>query len=417
MNITFKNLFLISIVLLFIIGLSVVIGSQTLISNYEETSRKKFVEQIFASVEAGPLALSRLHASEIAQTHLGRLASEMNQHNEILLKIDIRTKGTQGFNYATWTSDRKVIPNCINSQSKEYNFDDAISTYIIDIQTDNCLTTPDIRNIFRVIQITLITITALIFICFFLLMFPIIFSLRSASHLIQDSTHIHNMNKLIPFVPVRKLVQLAMKAKILERDSAKMEIAKQVAHDLKSPLVALKTVFGLADSKHNKLGLDAITRIEKITQDLEPPKAITAPTPYDLSECIKMNLDLKRIEFPNIIFTENIESNIFFDRLDPNVISRSVSNIINNSIEAEAKEIKVSCFKSDGKKMITFQDNGKGISKELIQKVGQKGFSHGKKNGQGLGISFLKQKIESINGTLVIESEESSGTTITLIFS
>ena len=69
--------------------------------------------------------------------------------------------------------------------------------------------------------------------------------------------------------------------------------------------------------------------------------------------------------------------------------------------------------KRKGKVLI--QDNGRGIAKEDLEKLIEKGFSKGKENGTGLGLFHAHQQIQKWGGDLEIQSTPGEGTTVTLV--
>ena len=68
---------------------------------------------------------------------------------------------------------------------------------------------------------------------------------------------------------------------------------------------------------------------------------------------------------------------------------------------------------------VTCIDNGKGISEEVLEKVGNAGFSHGKENaaesGSGLGVHQAMTAIESIGGHFEISSIVGEGTCVSFL--
>jgi anti-sigma regulatory factor (Ser/Thr protein kinase) len=107
-----------------------------------------------------------------------------------------------------------------------------------------------------------------------------------------------------------------------------------------------------------------------------------------------------------------------FVRISKSNLSRVFSNILNNAVEAISDsgtiDISVLAFPT-GFLSISIKDSGKGISLKNLNLVGKKGFSEGKKNGRGLGLSFARAILNEAAGTVEIESEENIGTTIRLI--
>ena len=72
----------------------------------------------------------------------------------------------------------------------------------------------------------------------------------------------------------------------------------------------------------------------------------------------------------------------------------------------------VSLSSDNGKIFLVIKDNGKGIPPEILIKLGQRGETHGKAGGSGLGLFHARTTAESWGGSLVITSELGKGTTV-----
>jgi signal transduction histidine kinase len=105
---------------------------------------------------------------------------------------------------------------------------------------------------------------------------------------------------------------------------------------------------------------------------------------------------------------------------DQSGLERVLSNLIQNAIEAvikvEKPMIQISLRNYGAKVQVAITDNGNGISAELLKKIGVVGFTHGKENGNGFGLSYAKKKMEEWGGQLHIASELEVGTMVTLVF-
>mgnify|MGYP000166766052 FL=1 len=64
---------------------------------------------------------------------------------------------------------------------------------------------------------------------------------------------------------------------------------------------------------------------------------------------------------------------------------------------------------------IEIVDTGKGISEDMISKVGTKNFTSGKENGTGIGVFYSRQFVEGLGGQLKISSTVQKGTTVSLL--
>jgi signal transduction histidine kinase len=234
-----------------------------------------------------------------------------------------------------------------------------------------------------------------------------------------------------PFaVLIGRLAEVLQKASHLESElavsKATSDMAAQVAHDIRSPLAALGAAAkGLEmPEEHRKLMEGAVSRMQGIADDLlqryRAPSAAQAkagPSVLALNGLIEQVLAEKRLQHK-----EKAGLKIDFKGpageikalVEPKELQRLLSNLVNNSVEAFEKAgiVTVSLSAPDGKVLIEVRDNGKGVSPEILKKLGQKGETHGKANGNGLGLYHARTMIESWGGGFKIESELGKGTAV-----
>lgn len=204
-------------------------------------------------------------------------------------------------------------------------------------------------------------------------------------------------------------------------------IAKQVAHDIKSPLTALKLVSlklkGQLTSIDYTFLQRSISRITDIIYDLSLNKAhvdvnnkVQNVLLYPLIDSIisEKRLTLKNDFEININDLISDEMKSVFVEINPSDLKRSISNILNNSLEAFENDGEIDVFLEDEGCFvkIIIKDNGKGIPSEMLSKVVESDFTHGKKMGQGLGLSFAFDICKQYGGDLLIESIENEFTKV-----
>lgn len=221
-----------------------------------------------------------------------------------------------------------------------------------------------------------------------------------------------------------------------------METVTQVAHDIRSPLSSLNMIsssFDILPEDQKNIIIQSIGRINSIANDLlEKGKSNFVSPVVDVKETsimrnnIYINPALKNIiaekrmlykNKPDIFFfinnKDNIDELVTFPRSE---LERILSNLINNATESlidNKGEIEISLNKTDSNFIhLAIKDNGKGIPKEILGQIGQKGFSYGKENlnqsGSGLGLYHAKKTMQEFGGELLIDSELGIGTTVTL---
>jgi hypothetical protein len=106
-----------------------------------------------------------------------------------------------------------------------------------------------------------------------------------------------------------------------------------------------------------------------------------------------------------------------FVTVQPIEFARVLSNLINNAVEAIEScglvHITVSSLEPDFVEL-TICDTGKGIPTHVLPRLMQRGATHGKVGGSGLGLDHARECLESWGGRLSIASKPGQGTTVTL---
>ncbi len=121
----------------------------------------------------------------------------------------------------------------------------------------------------------------------------------------------------------------------------------------------------------------------------------------------------KKISLSFSIVPENLEI-----IADPGLIEQVLINLISNSIHALAETsagiIKLSAEINDrGRAVLKVNDNGPGISDEIIDRIFVPFFST-KKDGSGIGLSISQSIIRAHNGNIWAQSSPESGTTFVI---
>ncbi len=207
----------------------------------------------------------------------------------------------------------------------------------------------------------------------------------------------------------------------LEKEHHKQyfELAEQVAHDIRSPLLALNSVaseFGQIDPESKSVLEEALQRINAISNELlnENRNAILETSIDEVLQAITRE---KKAEFKGrpeikVRYLSNIGSRAYAS-IHKESFRRVISNLINNSIEAMPKggAVELRLDLSTNEIHIHIKDSGPGISPTLIKKIGARGFST-KCSGSGLGLSYAMKQVSAWSGSLKIISDVNEGTDI-----
>lgn len=218
------------------------------------------------------------------------------------------------------------------------------------------------------------------------------------------------------------------------RSEAIADLARQVAHDIRSPLTALQVISNMTSGlpEQSRIMLrEVISRISNIANNLSE-RSRSLPGERKNTEQVTSSEVLlfsvvesivaeKRVQFGarnKIQFSTDVEDQSYgiFAKVNETELKRVLSNIINNAVEAIEHEgiITIRLYSQRSIAKIEVIDTGKGIPEQALSKVTAKGFTLGKASGLGLGLHHAKTVVESWRGTLLIDSTIGKGTTITI---
>lgn len=225
-------------------------------------------------------------------------------------------------------------------------------------------------------------------------------------------------------------------AEVQEINKRKTSFISGVSHELRTPLTSIKGFSSLlVAEKFGKLPPKAKKRLERIDSNadklvnmvntlldisrIESKRIEVNIAPGDLTQIVKdvEELLVPQMEQKNIQFKRNIpeKAEVY---LDNNLIERVFINIINNAIKftPEGGSIKVAVYKEQTRCIVAISDTGYGMTKEDCQKIFGEFYratniTDRKIVGSGLGLSLVKQIIDTHNQKIWVESELDKGTT------
>ena len=216
-----------------------------------------------------------------------------------------------------------------------------------------------------------------------------------------------------------------------EKIAAIKRISEEVAHDIRSPLTALRMAtehISILPEDQRVMIRTSTTRVNDIANNLLTNVEVTGTghTEIRIPELLSSTLDRivseKRAQYSNqeITFDLQIPSDLFtvFVNVQPIELKRVLSNLINNSVEAFKKKegtITLKLSKEGTHVSIHVIDNGCGISPALLGKIFEEKQSFGKKGGHGLGLSHAKRVIQLWEGEITVSSQLNHGTEIKII--
>lgn len=208
--------------------------------------------------------------------------------------------------------------------------------------------------------------------------------------------------------------------------------ARQVAHDIRSPAAAImmltKNSKDLPEEQRILLR-NAATRVQDIANnilnDYQQDKLECTGSKLMVAPTILTVVSEKRAQYAdhNLNLSVDFSQNASFSHidLDATEFKCMLSNMLNNAIEAindvNNGEIKIDVQTRNEKIIINIQDNGCGMSSDLLELLNDRQqIISTKKFGFGLGLEQARQFVKDKKAELKFSSELGYGTIVSLVF-
>lgn len=216
-----------------------------------------------------------------------------------------------------------------------------------------------------------------------------------------------------------------------EKREALTALASKVAHDIRSPLSAMNLfVNSLDDISEDKRQLitKASRRINEIANDLLANHRLSnqatedAPTHpnRELSELVSEIGEEKQVLYRHrrdlSLLVDLTRARSKHETAHGPDLARIISNLIDNAVEAieERGSVQVRLVSGARDCVLTITDDGRGISPELLERLGCEPVSYGKSSGNGLGVYNAARTIHALGGRFTIQSRVGEGTIVSI---
>lgn len=223
--------------------------------------------------------------------------------------------------------------------------------------------------------------------------------------------------------------QLAQKTKLaLEVESTKSSFLKNVSHEIRTPLNAVVGFAELFEMEHSpedeEVFIQEILKSSDYLLQLINDILFLSRLDAHMIEIHKQSCDFATIfegfcqqgweryqrEDVNYI-VENPYQQLVVD-IDATNLQHIIEQVVANAAQYTLNGTVRARYDYIGRRlMISVEDTGQGISKEILQRIYER-FAAGPNKGSGLGLPICKELTEQMGGTLEINSEEGFGTIV-----
>lgn len=228
---------------------------------------------------------------------------------------------------------------------------------------------------------------------------------------------------------------LREKEEQLERATFWTELAASMSHEVRNPLVAIKTFAQLLPERYedpefrsefSELVAKEVDRLNKIIEqinDFANPPALQFHE-VSLDEAVRKGLDLASLKVPRngVAVDASLTDDLPTLRGDSHALAECFAELIANAMEAsrgrKKPHIDIHAERAEpvngtpGGIVITVKDNGSGIPDEIRDKVFSP-FCTTKARGMGLGLPIVRRTVIDHNGRVEIKTGK-GGTVVTV---
>jgi two-component system, sporulation sensor kinase B len=222
-----------------------------------------------------------------------------------------------------------------------------------------------------------------------------------------------------------QVLQKLIKAERLQTVS---HLAASISHEVRNPLTAARGFMQFLSediSTHSRKDYAdiAITELDRATEVINNYLTFAKPT-LEKEEKINVNEEVQHaVNVITPLATMNgvqvklslLEHHLYFTKGERKKFQQCLINILKNGIESMQNNGELQIFQTytNGMIKIDIQDQGKGMTQEQINRLGEPYFTT-KEKGTGLGMMVSYSIIKGMNGTIDVTSECEKGTRFTL---
>ncbi|OSZ77754.1 hypothetical protein CAP36_15430 [Chitinophagaceae bacterium IBVUCB2] len=253
--------------------------------------------------------------------------------------------------------------------------------------------------------------------------------------LLQRNSELENRKKEIE---EQKLI-IEQKANLLEKqtaelrelDTLKNKLFSVIAHDLKTPMYALRNLFRNMQ-EYNLPGEEIKVMIPDVVTDLNYTTGLMEnllqwaksqmqadalrPQLINVSELIREVMQLLRLQADaKKVYLENKADEPVYIYADKDMVNLVLRNLLSNAIKftPENGYIFLGANETDSFVEVFVQDTGTGMSEEVMQKINANNYFTTKgtanESGTGLGLMLCKEFLAKNGGRMFVESEIGKG--------
>ncbi|MCS6118682.1 PAS domain-containing protein [Shewanella baltica] len=214
----------------------------------------------------------------------------------------------------------------------------------------------------------------------------------------------------------------------LQRLSALGKMVATLAHQVRTPLSAALLYASnlaspkLSDAAKAKFQQKLVDRLNELERQVNDMLLMAKGRQDELGDLITLAEVIDNVlancepiaakQGCDLLFDDASSSSML---ANSNALSSAINNLVMNSIEAGATEIRIQAAEEGDQLLLNVIDNGKGLDANMQQKVLEPFFTT-KSQGTGLGLAVVQSVVRNHGGQLQLSCLPNKGCTVSLVF-
>ncbi|HEY0367076.1 MAG TPA: ATP-binding protein, partial [Pyrinomonadaceae bacterium] len=208
-----------------------------------------------------------------------------------------------------------------------------------------------------------------------------------------------------------------------ERMAALGRMAATVAHEIKNPLSAIKSIAqvmredeSLRTEYERDLGL-IVGETDRLSQSVTQLLSFArrespAVQPLSVDELVRSVVDLFRASAreQGVVLDAQVEVETELAGKSVSALRDALSNLLLNALQAtpQGGRVELVVAASDGELVISVQDSGSGVPIDLRERIWEPFFTT-RQRGTGLGLAIVRKRVQEVGGTAVLVNGNGGG--------
>lgn len=200
-------------------------------------------------------------------------------------------------------------------------------------------------------------------------------------------------------------------------------LAASTAHEMGTPLGTMQLIVSeLQENKISRKDIDTLLeQVQRCKHALSEMSTSAGGVPLeggervDIHEYLHTLIEEWRCSRPNVTLTADIQAGVHKSVIAEKALSKALINLLDNAADASPHAVHVSAEWDEQQVNIVVSDKGKGISPQVLNKIGKKPYSN-KPDGIGIGAFLSHEIIRRLGGMVKLNNRASGGleTVVTL---